>query len=154
MHHVEIVNNLLKELGTSIGVEALALNEKGICAFRYQSYFDFIIEAPEGSNTVFFYSPLLQVSECDSEGLFLKVLKLNFLCLETNGATFAYDTHTGCIILCYRYSIEYLDTFLFQNVVGNFLNVAEKWWKQLQTCTEETPETPVVEVYETYEIRV
>jgi hypothetical protein len=154
MRTVDVVNNLLQELGSKIGMEQLSLNNKGICEFKYQDSFDFIIEVPENSSTIFFYSPLIQVSEYGSEKLFLKVLKLNFLCLETNGATFAYDGDKGYINLCYRHSIEHLDSLTFENIVGNFLDVAEKWYTHLQNYIDEVVPESNSSFSNEYQLRV
>lgn len=65
---------------------------------------------------------------------FEKLLKANFFCLETNGATFSIDERSNRIVLSLGQLIDQIDNLVFKNIVGNFLETAEHWKEQLNTA--------------------
>lgn len=131
MNSREQIDHFLTELGAKLGISNLCLNEEGLCAFTYLNAFDFIIEVPESGNTVAMHSPLMSLKEIGNETLYKKLLILNFLGIETAGTTFAINQDTQEIVLCYRHPIEHLESTSFENLVGNFLEIAEEFWLQL-----------------------
>ena len=127
-----IVNGWLKGLGTEAGIANLALNDNNLCAFQYGNDLEFIIELPPDSPILYMYSPMGSVPSENKEQLFERLLKANFFCLETHGATFSIDERSNRIILSYGHPIDQLDSLSFKNVVGNFLETAESWLTELE----------------------
>ena len=131
MENASIVNGWLAELGKEAGISGLKLDEHNLCAFRYGGELEFVIELPHESPIVYLYSPMADIPSSNREAFFERLLRANFFCLETNGATFSIDERSHRIILSYGHPIEQADNLIFKNIVGNFLETAEKWRKAL-----------------------
>lgn len=149
MDNIDIINGWLAELGKEAGIEDLKLNEHHLCAFRYGKDLEFIIELPPESPIVYLYSPMAELPIEHRDTFFEKLLKANFFCLETNGATFSIDERSNRIILSFGQPIDQIDNLVFKNIVGNFLETAEHWKDQLNTAeTDENQGTSASEIDE------
>ena len=144
MNPKEQIDHFLKELGLKLGIEDIGLNPEGVCAFTYLNSFDLIIEVSEESNTFVIHTPLTTLKSGNNEPLLKKLLSLNFLGIETQGASFALNKDTQEVVLCYNHPIENLQSNTFENLIGNFLEVAEKFWVQLSQYGDslEEPQVP------------
>lgn len=134
MDNIDIINGWLAELGKEAGIDGLKLNEHHLCAFRYGKELEFIIELPPESPIVYLYSPMAELPAEHRDTFFEKLLKANFFCLETNGATFSIDERSNRIIISFGQPIDQIDNLVFKNIVGNFLETAEHWKEQLNTA--------------------
>lgn len=93
------------------------------------------------------YAPIATVPETNAQALYEELLRLNFCCVETNGATFALDEDGRRICLCYVQSIDSADELSFENLVGNFLETAKKWHEHFNAPVGESAhekETPSI----------
>ncbi len=131
----QTLNNLLSTLGAEIGVPTLALNTHNVCTFKYKTHLDFAIELPPEASDMYFYVSLLNLPQSNAEALYYSLLKSNFFNIETRGATLAIDERHKCIALCFIHSLENLDFTGFRNLVGNFLETAEKWFNILNKAS-------------------
>lgn len=120
------INQLLTELGNKF-----QLNEQGLCAFKYNNQLDIILEVNEPSSRIFLYAPLLHISYLKNIRLLEELLKANYLCLETQGATFSLNNKHD-IVLCYWFTPQGLNATNLQNTLKQFISVAEKWWNILK----------------------
>ena len=139
MENTSIVNGWLAELGKEAGIDDLKLNEHHLCAFRYGQELEFIIELPPESPIIYMYSPMAELPAEHKEAFYEKLLKANFFCLETNGATFSIDERSNRIVLSYGQPIEQIDNLIFKNIVGNFLETAETWRELLNMAETSSP---------------
>ena len=138
MDTVTLVNGFLEELGHQSGIEDLRLDDHRLCSLQYRDDVEIVIELPEQSPTVYFYAPMMPVPQQERETLFTRLLKLNFLCLETRGATLAIDEKNSRIILCYGHPVELLDFLAFENLTGNFAETARTLKTELNTPMDDT----------------
>jgi hypothetical protein len=128
MNSQDTVRNWLGELSELGGLGRLTLNENGIGTFAYGEDLTVSVIVPADSELVQLLAPLVSPPQENRETYFAKLLQLNFLTLETNGATFALDKETGEVVLCYSQPIGALDLSQgFRNLLGSFIEAAEKW---------------------------
>ncbi|MDR0679648.1 MAG: CesT family type III secretion system chaperone [Puniceicoccales bacterium] len=105
----------------------LLLGSNGICTFKHDlSGMEFAIELPEGSDIVYFYSPICRVPYDFTEHFFEKLLENNLHGIANNQASFGLDKKTQNIVLTYSISMKYLDAVAFDNIFFNFVKTAEK----------------------------
>ena len=133
MDKKEIVNSWLAELGGQAGIQSLALNDEGICAIRYNNKINVDVEYPDQSEKVYLNCPMLPVPDDDSERdrVFDEIMRLNFFAMETRGAVFAIDERDESLVLCYGHLVSDLDCVSFMNLLGNFIETADKWYDRL-----------------------
>lgn len=127
------VNNWLRELGSTAGI-AIALDDNGVCGLKYKDNLEVIVEVPAMSNDVYIYSPLLKILSTTAQEkvtLYEELLKANFLCQQTKGATLSIDEQENSVVLCINQSIAMLDAVSFRNLFGNFIDIALDWKARL-----------------------
>ena len=105
----------------------MALSDEGVCTLGYGKGLDCVIEVPASYPVIYLRSPLMQLPPNDREALFKKLLTLNFLGIETGGASFAIDEEESTVVLWLSRRISDLDQTGFETLLGNFLAVAEQW---------------------------
>ena len=148
----DTVRNWLREISQVAGLGPLTLNENGVGTFSYGEDLTVSIIVPADSELVQLLAPLVTRPDENRENYFARLLELNFLTLETNGATFALDKESGEVVLCYSQPVAALESQGFQNLLGGFIETAEKWSGRLGSAdfssaepvaNAESPETAI-----------
>jgi hypothetical protein len=135
----ELVNNWLMEFCHDKGISHLELDTNGICAIHYSDALECVLECPSEAEVLYFYAPMGAIQQLGKD-VFTQVLKANFFCLETHGATFCIDPSGERILLCYPQPTPLLDSISFGNVLENFLEIALVWYNRLNGIEEPEPE--------------
>ncbi len=105
----------------------LQLGSNGICLFKHDvSELEIAIELPEGSDILYFYSPVCRVPYDHTEYFFEKVLENNLHGIANRQATFGLDAKTQNIVLTYSIAMRHVDEISFCNILFNFIKVAER----------------------------
>jgi hypothetical protein len=105
----------------------LQLGDNGICMFKHdRSGLEFVIELPNGSDLVYFYTPICRVPYDFTEQFFEKLLEKNLHGVANNQASFGLDRETQNIVITYSVSMNYIDAILFGNIFFNFMKTAER----------------------------
>lgn len=141
------VQQWLARLGAATGLDGLQLDDNGCLALRYGEGLELMLELPEGSPVAHLYAPVLQLGG-DEAGLlatFRRLLALNLFALETQGATFALDEMHQRIVLQYPLVVQATDAGLFERVLGNFIETAQRWQAQLASGAAEPGPPPFAE---------
>ncbi len=122
----ETINKIIREIGIRYGTSLPSLNNNNICTMLYKDKFYFIIEIPQTANEVYFYSPLIEKADEDSERLQQKLLEQNFLFGSVAGSALSLDEQTGDVVLCQVYSEKDLNAEKLEQNIESFLSQAEK----------------------------
>jgi hypothetical protein len=122
---VMTVEDLLDQLSMSMGVPPLRLDESGLCAFKYNDALDFLILAPARTDQVYLAATLCPIP-AENTQCYETLLRMNFLLMETSGATLAIDSEAGMIVACYERSLASFSLVSFPDVVGSFLAIATR----------------------------
>jgi hypothetical protein len=130
MENRVIVNGWLADLAGKYRLGKTALDGKGVCAFRYRRAMEVTIEVPADASSVFLWSPIKSADVKDPAAFYESLLALNFMTQETQGACFALDRKTRTVILNYTHPIAALDSRKFENLLGAFLETAERHWQR------------------------
>ena len=147
MDPVDILNNLLGEFGTAIGMPELELDEENRCNLMFDEVaVSFELSPDEAS--VFLYSYLGDVASNDSKAVFAALLDANYLFRGTMGATMGVDEASGRVVMIRSEDLSTLRLSRFQSLVEEFVNLAELWQNRLadfpaDTAQQSTPATPV-----------
>jgi hypothetical protein len=136
MQTQQAVNGWLRELAGKLGAENFSLDENGSCTFEFDGRFQVGIEAPEESEIVHLYAVIAAVPADETERAMLceRLLKLNLFGEETGGAAFAIHEATNNVLLCFNVTVEECDAQVFENRIGNFIEVADRWHAEFGTA--------------------
>lgn len=147
MGPVDILNNLLGEFGSSIGMPELELDEENRCNLMFDEVaVSFELSPDEAS--VYLYSYLGDVVSDDSKAVFAALLDANYIFRGTMGATMGVDEASGRVVMIRSEDLSALRLSRFQSLVEEFVNLAELWQNKLadfpaETTQQSPPATPV-----------
>jgi hypothetical protein len=91
-----------------------------------------LVEVPGDEPDFLLYTPII-LGGSDDARLLRTALSLNLFQAATAGGAIAYDPLTDNIVFGYRHAIDGIDATGFQNILLNFLRVAEELRAALQT---------------------
>lgn len=117
----DLIDACLSELAAEIGLESLALDEQGCCSLDHSDGFVFTLMAPDGGDLVHLNSRLLDVPALGKQAFYSRLLRLNFLLLETSGATLSIDEDEEGVYLCLALVRAPLSAQHLLRVIANFL---------------------------------
>jgi hypothetical protein len=153
------VDNWLAGLAAAAGFDGLQLDERGCAALRYADDLDLMLELPEASPVLHLYAPVLELADSAGQDVFRRVLALNLFGVETQGASFALDELNDRIVLQYPLLVEATDAGQFERVLGNFIEAAQRWKRELAApdapaAADEPPSAPEPLAFNTMMLRI
>ena len=125
-----VMNNLLREFGDSIGIPGMQIDEE----FRCNMMFDEVpvsFELGDGDETMYVYSLIGHVPEDGLEQFYARLLHANYVFRDNGGSTLSVDSESGNVVLIREERLESLRLARLESVVEQFVNVAESWMGRL-----------------------
>ncbi len=140
---MERFQNLLKDLGSSVGLPDLKPSDDGLCSLRFDDRVTIDLESNDETGAMIFSSIVATLLPYQTEKLYAELLEANLLWAGTGGATLGVDPATLSVFMCYQEKIEGMEFLRFQELLKGFSDVALFWNKRLQQGEEsETSQTP------------
>ncbi|MED7771930.1 CesT family type III secretion system chaperone [Aeromonas dhakensis] len=143
----QTVSEWLSLAGEQQGV-ALSLGSDGHCRVPFGQDGECLVEVPDNDElqACYLYIPLLRLPE-DTNGqltLTRAALELNMFGLVTGGSQISLDSRSNHLVLTFSSLIEMLDSALFMQTLGEFLDLGVKLLGQLQSvlAQQESPSRP------------
>ena len=133
-----VLNNLLREFGSAIGIPDLKLDEE----YRCNMMFDEVpvsFELGDGDESVYIYSLLGQVPDDGLERFYAELLHANYLFAESGGSTLGVDSKSGNVVLLREERLESMRLSTLESVAEQFVSVAEAWMNRLSNGASESP---------------
>ena len=117
------VQDYLSALGSLFGAEQISLDEDGLCQFQHESGFSVtLIWQGDEVRAFTLSSDVAEVpAKEDRLDLYARLLRLNFLLIETGGATLAVDEDEKIVFLCRELPVSGLDEEQFVAAVAYFM---------------------------------
>jgi len=154
MSHRNHVETLVKDLGDTIGLDKLALDEKGYCCLVFDGKIYVEIEFDERTDQLVFSSRLGKPKTEKLLDLYKHLLQANyFYWKEMDGVKLAITGLEGEITQICEKSAGELDFPTFQSILEKFVDRAEEWMTSLQQDAplpdmtkkgdQETPTAPI-----------
>ncbi|MCJ2368642.1 CesT family type III secretion system chaperone [Aeromonas dhakensis] len=143
----QTVSEWLSLAGEQQGV-ALSLGSDGHCRVPFGQDGECLVEVPDNDElqACYLYIPLLRLPE-DTDGqltLTRAALELNMFGLVTGGSQISLDSRSNHLVLTFSSLIEMLDSALFMQILGEFLDLGVTLLGQLQSvlAQQESPSRP------------
>jgi hypothetical protein len=146
MEGKENLELFLRELGETVGIPELALDEEDSCVLS----FDEIVvnmQYVEADDGLIMFSNLGRVPEENRVDLFEEMLEANFSGTIQGGAELFYVKETDSAGLIFRTRVSDIRPGRFEGMMEKFVNLAEAWIKRLgdghgPEDKEEAPKLP------------
>lgn len=119
-------NSLLSDFGNTIGIPDLQADSSGICMLAFDDI-EVVIQHIQDGDILLLYGYLGPIPPDNQASLFEFLLSANSFFRDTGGSTIGIDKITNAIGLHIAYPIVALDNQSFENLLENFVNLAESW---------------------------
>ena len=138
---LEHFNDLLKDLGKSVGLPDLKPSVEGLCSLRFDDRVTIDLECSEERGALIFSSIVGTLLPYQSDKIYPELLEENLLWVGTGGATLGVDPATLSVFMCYQEKIDGMEFLRFQDLLKGFSDTALFWNKRLLENPEEPTDT-------------
>jgi hypothetical protein len=128
---IEHFNELLKDLGKSVGLPDLKPSNEGLCSLRFDDRVTIDLEANEETGALIFSSIVGTLLPYQTEKFYPELLEANLLWAGTGGATLGVDPATLSVFMCYQEKMEGMEFLRFQELLKGFSDTALFWNQRL-----------------------
>ena len=128
---IEHFNDLLKDLGKSVGLPDLKPSNDGLCSLRFDDRVTIDLEANEETGALIFSSIVGTLMPYQTEKFYPELLEANLLWAGTGGATLGVDPATLSVFMCYQEKMEGMEFLRFQELLKGFSDTALFWNQRL-----------------------
>lgn len=122
---------LLNRLAQELGLDDLALDEDGMCMLQGENAMSLALLAHASGESMTLAASIYPVQDATRAALCEKLLKMNFLLLETQGSTLSIDEEGQEVVVCRQLSISGQAPDDFVQAVLDFLLVSGQLREQL-----------------------
>jgi len=133
----DLANRLVKDLGATLTVPDMELDERSHCVLLFDENIVLNMEYDAAGERMLLYVYLDELPRENAEPILREALAGNLFWHRTKGATLSLEEGTGGIVLIYPHSLDDLDAAKFETVVENFVQTAENWKKRIAALKED-----------------
>ncbi len=133
-----IMNNLISEFGTAIGIPDLQIDEDNRCNLMFDDV-AVSFELAHGDASMFIYALLGTVPNREADSFLAAMLRANHLLAATLGSTLSIDPKNNDAVLIREERLDSLRLPRLETIVEDFVNVAELWMGHLDAGTVDGP---------------
>jgi hypothetical protein len=133
MNNHEKIQQILKQFGERIALEALELNDDGSCRIIFDSHLEVNLELDDVTDSLLLISPVVKADE----ELFADALELNLFWGQLHGCRFILLRNANVLALMRRLSIKELELSAFEETLEMFLETVTVWRKAFEDSPHE-----------------
>ncbi len=126
------MQTLLADLGRTVGLEQLKLDENNYCCIVFDEKYYVSLDYDDSMGAVTLSCDLGKPDAKRLEELYGRLLQVNYFWKETNNETMSLDGKRGHIFQLMHLSVANLDLSRFQERLESFINSAEAWSNIIQ----------------------
>ena len=134
------VNELLTQLGHSLRLDGLFLDEEDHCILLFDDKIILNVELDEERSQLVVYAYLGMVPIEHKEHIYELLLQSNFFWRKTKGATLALDKQTQTLVLLYPFELPLRHPKNFEDDLATFVETAEEWIQKVDDILEKARE--------------
>lgn len=124
---LDLLKNLLKDLGHAIQLPGLAPDDDGYCCLSFDDKITVHIQLDQDTQNLTFFSEVGKINEDYKKDVFERMLEANVFWLGTGGATLGVNAENLTATLGYQEPLNGIDFQRFQQLLEGFVNTSEKW---------------------------
>ena len=134
------VNEVLKRIGDGQGLSDLCLDENNHCMLLFDEKIVLNMDLDEAGKLLVIYAYIGEVPiEC-RDAVYQKALEGNFFWNETEGSTLGLDKQSQSLVLARAFELPLTDMTAFEDRLGVFVEVVEKWMARIERFVKESAE--------------
>jgi len=122
---------LLNRLAQELGLDGLTLDEDGMCMLQGENGMSLALLAHASGQSMTLAASIYPVQDATRAALCEKLLKMNFLLLETQGSTLSIDEEGQEVVVCRQLALPGLEPEAFVEQILDFLLLSSRLREQL-----------------------
>lgn len=126
------VNGLLHDIGQSLELPTLALDENDHCVLLFDDKVVLNMELDIEKELLIIYSYLGEVPFEGRETIFETLLESNLFWKDTQGATIGIDKQTQTVVLAFPMELPLKKRETFEERLSSFVEITESWINKLE----------------------
>ncbi len=127
------MNEAMVALADQLGLEPLSPDEDGLFQLEYDERLTLTAFSPTDSDALYLAASLIEVPDHADAVFFQRLLKLNFLLIDTRGAALSLDDEGRQVHLCLCMPFDLINPDRLSGMVSGFLETALQLQDQLQS---------------------
>ncbi|MBF0099431.1 MAG: type III secretion system chaperone [Desulfobacterales bacterium] len=128
--------NLIAELGNSIGIPNLSIDEDEYCFLKIDETLLITLFRDPDSDFVTVYCEVGCYDDYTQTEIFKAVLEANYFWSGTGGATLGINSEHKTILMAYKQPLGLMDFHHFLTMLQTFINTAEIWIHRIVEITQ------------------
>jgi hypothetical protein len=128
----EYVNGLLQEIGKSLDLPGLVLDENDHCVLLFDDKVVLNMELDNDKELLIIYSYIGEVPFEGRETIFEALLESNLFWKDTQGATIGIDRQTQTVVLAFPIELPLKRKENFEERLALFVDITESWINRLE----------------------
>lgn len=141
MKSKEKLQLLLDELGKTIGLEELVLDEDEFCTLVFDDRIVVNFNYHEPSSSLLLVSALGDVQPSERESIYERMLEANFTWGSTQGLLLSLDKENKVATLICRENLTDMAQPKFEEVLQQFVNASEYWMDEVSGLSKKSQDT-------------
>ncbi len=138
------MQTLLADLGRTVGLKELKLDENNYCCIVFDEKYYVSLDYDDSMQVVALSCDLGKPDDKRLEDLYGRLLQVNYFWKETNNVTMSLDGKRSHIFQLMHLPVANIDLSGFQERLESFINSAEAWSNIIQMSGAD-PETVLIE---------
>ena len=134
------VNEVLKRIGDGQGLSDLCLDENNHCMLLFDEKIVLNMDLDEAGKLLVIYAYIGEVLPECRDAVYQKALEGNFFWKETEGSTLGLDKQSQSLVLARAFELPLTDMTAFEDRLGVFVEVVEKWMARIERFVKESAE--------------
>lgn len=132
-----LLADLLANLGESLGIQDLALQDNGIACIQIPDQFEVTVEQLDEPDQCLIYAFLERVQDASRTNTYAQLLQANLFGAETSDATLSIDEQSGRVVVHRKVSLDTLSGQDFLEIWLRVVGVASQWNERLTTLGDD-----------------
>ncbi|OBQ51911.1 type III secretion system chaperone [Halodesulfovibrio spirochaetisodalis] len=140
MDSTNYISELIEQLGFSLELEELELDENNFCSVDVQNI-TILLQWEEKTQRLLLSSAVGELGEGHFQEFAVKLLQANYVWNDTRGASLALDADAELIVLCQWVDVRCLEYPAFYDAFEVFVNLTRNWKDALPELFESTAQS-------------
>ncbi|VVE48064.1 hypothetical protein PIN31115_04501 [Pandoraea iniqua] len=137
-----MIDELITQIGSVIGLPALKLDERGLACIRIQDAPDMNLEYDEPARCLHIYSIIGSLPDDAPAQTLASLLSANAFGARTGGAIIGIDDLNGDVVLATRIESSQLPPTTLLGILERFVHNAEQWVKRMAEGSYDRDDDP------------
>ncbi len=126
-----MIDELITQIGSVIGLPTLKLDERGLACVRIQDAPDLNLEYDEAAQCLHLYSVVGTIGQHSPASMLTSLLVANAFGARTGGSTLGIDDLNGDLVLSTRIETSQMPPTTLLNILERFVHNAEQWTRRI-----------------------